>query len=228
MVKNIELQTGDRFGRLTVIRLDHIQHNLPTKKGHSSNIEYYLCICDCGNTKIVRKPNLLYKRCRSCGCLESENRRRKKPTLIKHGLSHLRLYHIWHGMKRRCYNPSDYGYKQYHDKLKITICKEWKNNIKNFIEWALKNGYQDNLTIDRINTYKGYSPDNCRWVTSAEQMKNTTRTRLYTFNNKTQCLSDWCKEYKIHRNTIDYRLHNGWSIEKALTTPPLIRQKQQT
>lgn len=221
-----QLKTGDIFGRLTVVQLDHIKYYIP-KNGHPQNIEYYLCVCECGNTKIVCKASLLYGRCKSCGCLEQENRKAKKPSLIKHGLSNSRLYHIWHCMKSRCYNPKDPGYKNYHDKLNITICPEWLNNIKEFIEWSIKNGYKDNLTIDRINTYKGYSPENCRWISTKEQMKNTTRTRFYTLNNKTQCLTDWCKEYKIHRNTVNYRLNNGWSFEKAITAKPFTLQKRQ-
>lgn len=85
---------------------------------------------------------------------------------MKHELSKTRLYSIYSGMKQRCYNPQNPGYKWYGAKG-ITICDEWmnENGLQNFIEWALNHGYNENLTIDRIKSNKGYCPENCQWVT---------------------------------------------------------------
>jgi hypothetical protein len=95
----------------------------------------------------------------------------------KHGGTGTRLYNIWCGMKDRCYNPNAIPYSRYGGKG-ITICDEWVNDYDTFREWALTHGYKDTLTIDRINNNLGYSPVNCRWITKAEQNRNTSRTKL--------------------------------------------------
>jgi len=94
---------------------------------------------------------------------------------MKHGLSKTRLYAIYSGMKQRCYNSENSHYSNYGEKG-IYICNEWmsENGLQNFIEWSLNNGYNENLTIDRIDSNKGYSPDNCQWIT---QSSNSSRKR---------------------------------------------------
>lgn len=142
-----------------------------------------------------------------------------------------RLNNIYKGMKSRCYNPKDVGYK-YYGKRGITVCKEWMNpefakglkgcNTKgwlSFKEWALTNGYQENLSIDRIDVNKGYSPDNCRWVSTKEQANNTRQNHLITYNGKTQTLMQWCEELNLCYNMIHKRIfERNWNIEDAFTT----------
>ena len=120
-------------------------------------------------------------------------------------------------MKRRCNNPKNKRYKVYGGRG-IKVCAEWEDSFENFCEWALNSGYSDDLTIDRIDNDKGYSPDNCRWATAAEQNRNYSRNHMITYNGKTQCLADWADEYGIGRSTIIQRIKRGWPLEKLFDT----------
>ena len=143
---------------------------------------------------------------------------------------HTRLNAIYNGMKNRCYNPNRKEYKNYGGRG-ITICDEWNNrervsenhasNTKGWIafkQWALSNGYADNLTIDRINNEKGYSPENCRWVTIKEQNNNQRTNCLITYHGKTQNLVQWCEELGLKYRTVKSRLTQlHWTVDKAFT-----------
>ena len=205
MGKFIDL-TGQKFGRLTVI--ERAENG---KQGHT----YWLCKCICGNKTIVRGNHLRKGLIRSCGCLESENRKTMSTT---HGLTKTRLYNIWGHIIQRCTNPNSKNYKRYGGRG-ITICEKWRNDFVSFYKWAINNGYKDDLTIDRIDNNKGYFPDNCRWTDKITQANNTRSNRFLTFNNKTQTIAQWARELELNANRIGDRLNHGWSIEKALTTP---------
>ena len=100
------------------------------------------------------------------------------------------------------------------------ICDEWKNNYQAFKKWALENGYQDNLSIDRIDVNGNYCPENCRWTTDKEQKNNTRRNHYITYNGKTQSMSKWAEELNISYTVLRARINRSkWSIEKAFTTP---------
>jgi hypothetical protein len=144
-----------------------------------------------------------------------------------------RLNCIFSCMKRRCYdakNPSFNNYGARH----ITICKEWytpgsHKGWRNFKEWALSNGYADNLTIDRIDNNKGYSPENCRWVTMKVQCNNTRRNRMITYNGKTQTLSQWCDELGLDFELVRTRFYrHDWGIEKIFEVKKRPRYKMIT
>ena len=91
-------------------------------------------------------------------------------------MSYSRLYKVWQGMKTRCYNPNFIYYCNYGGRG-IMICDEWKNDFSKFYELAINNGYKEGLTIDRINNDGNYEPDNCRWITRAEQNRNQRKTK---------------------------------------------------
>lgn len=204
MSKLIDL-TGQKFGRLTVIKLH----------GTKNKTSYWLCKCDCGNEKIVRASNLKNKHVRSCGCLQQESRLTHSRT---HGLSKTRIYKIYLGMKKRCYNKN---YIQFHlyGGRGIKVCDEWLDGFINFYKWSLTNGYNDNLTIDRIDSNGNYEPSNCRWITTREQNLNTSKNRYITYNNETHTMKEWAELCNLTYSALQHRLERKWDLGKALTTP---------
>lgn len=117
----------------------------------------------------------------------------------------------------RCYNPKTERAASYIEKG-ITICDEWKNNFVNFYNWAMSSGYEEGLTIDRIDVNGNYKPSNCRWATAKKQANNRTNNRLITYNEKTLTLSEWANKYNMSEACLRYRI-NKWGLEKALNTP---------
>lgn len=126
-----------------------------------------------------------------------------------------RLERIWQGMKQRCLNKNNPRFYTYGAKG-IRVCDEWLVK-ENFIKWGLLNGYKPDLSIERIDINKDYSPKNCKWIQLKEQSKNKSDTHLITHNGKTQCLEDWCRELGLKSNTILYRVKmRNISFEEAL------------
>ena len=201
--------TGKKIGRLTVIK------RVENLKG----CVMWLCKCECGNEKILKGTELRTGKINSCGCLHKEilikiNKETKRLyNNLPYNKSQKRLNNIWRGIIKRCYNVQNPAYKNY-GKRGIIVCDDWKNNFINFYNWAVNNGYADNLTIDRINNNGNYEPSNCRWVTQYVQNRNQRSNKIFTYNGKTLCLADWSKVLNIPYTTLIYRLKH-WSIEKA-------------
>ena len=125
---------------------------------------------------------------------------------------------LWYRIKERCYNENSKSYHRYGGRG-ICVCEEWLNDSSAFARWAIENGYEKGLEIDRIDNDKGYSPENCRWVTKKENTRNTRRNKRYEWNGETHVLSEWCEILELNYNTVNMRLHRGWSFEKAVTKP---------
>lgn len=134
----------------------------------------------------------------------------------KHGMKGSRLYSIYYNMKNRCYNKNSLSFHNYGERG-IKICKEWLNNFVNFYEWSIKNGYDDCLTLDRINNDGDYEPNNCRWTTKREQSLNRRDNHCITINETTKTLIEWCEYYNINYSTVRDRIHRGWKEYDALT-----------
>lgn len=128
-----------------------------------------------------------------------------------------RLYNIWGHMKNRCSCEKNTFYRHYGGRG-IKVCEEWFEFLP-FYEWAITNGYTDNLTLDRIDVNGNYEPSNCRWVTRKAQSNNRRDNKLVTFNGKTKSIAQWAEMTGIKDTTIRYRIKQGWSVEKTLTTP---------
>ena len=205
----IAISVGSVYNKLKIINLFKVDYKW-----------YATCECECG--KIVDKicvRSLLTGNTKSCGCYNKELTIQRN---LKHGQKTRnkktdRLYSIWADMRRRCSNVSRKDAQNYALK-NIKVCEEW-NNYELFMNWALQNGYNDELTLERIDNSKGYNPDNCKWIPKSEQSKNRTSNHYITYNGKTQTLTDWSKEIGIPRTTLDSRLKRNWSIEDALTKP---------
>ena len=196
--------TGERYGRLTVLRFAGRASN-----GHSQ----WLCKCDCGRETTVARSNLRTGKQVSCGC---KRREQAGAMNYSHGGSNTRLYSIWTNMITRTTNPKGTAYNRYGGRG-ITMCPEWRNSFEAFRDWALANGYTDDLTIDRVDNDSGYRPDNCRWTTWHEQFNHRTDTRLITYDGETLSISQWAEKLNLPKSMLYQRFAAGWSAERALT-----------
>lgn len=163
-IKNL---IGKTYGRLTVI-----SYSGKNKHGRSM----WLCKCNCGNYKIISSNSLQRGLTKSCGCLDRE-KHISNPNRTTHGESGTRLYRIWKAMKNRCCNPNSPDYKKYYGNKGVKVCDDWKYNYQSFRNWAISHGYEENLSIDRIDLNGNYEPSNCRWATAYEQRHNQARCK---------------------------------------------------
>lgn len=173
--------TGQKFGRLTVRELAYVDKKCGA---------IWLCDCECGNTKEAKARDLSRGSTKSCGCLQRDVAKNIHKT---HGLSNTRIHSIWMHTRDKCTKPNNKRYKDYGGRG-IKVCDEWMNDFMNFYNWSMQNGYQDNLTLDRIDVDGNYEPDNCRWADNDVQAHNKRLDKLYTYNDKTLSVRDWCKE----------------------------------
>ena len=128
------------------------------------------------------------------------------------------MYKIYKHIKNRCYNIKDPRYSDWGGRG-IIVCDEWKDNFRNVKQWALNNGYNDTLTIDRIDNNDNYEPNNCRWITQKIQNRNKRNTKYITINNETKTLANWCEIYNIKYKIVLSRIYRKWDPLKALITP---------
>ena len=175
--------SGKRFGKLFVL------HKTTSKNG----MMQWQCICDCGEEKEISGNHLRTGHTTSCGCVQREVASIMGKTTPRKlsDRKHERLYHIWKGMRKRCRGYEEH-HKKYYASRDIIVCNEW-NDYPKFKEWALNNGYSDNLTIDRIDNNGNYEPDNCRWITMFEQASNKRNNRWITVQGISHTLAQWAR-----------------------------------
>ncbi len=208
-IKGVDL-TNKRFGRLTVIK--YVETDKNRKK-------LWLCLCDCGNKKIVPTTYLTRGDTTSCGCYRKECELRNlskfwgKPKT--HGLSKTRIYQIWADMKDRCNNKNNQFYKNY-GKRGIKVCEDWLTNFMNFYNWAINNGYTSKLTIDRIDVDGNYEPNNCRWATWKEQANNKRVTRKIVIYEEKKSAYEFEKQYGIKAHVLIDRYDKGYRDDKLI------------
>jgi len=197
---------GNRYGRWVV--LENAGKNPHGEK-------QVLCRCDCGVQKVMRRSLITLGYSKSCGCYAREISVEKATS---HGCSGTRIYRIWAGIIQRCYNNTkDCEWKKYGGRG-ISMCNDWRD-FCNFNEWALANGYNDELTIDRIDNNGNYEPSNCRWATVYEQNNNRRTNKIISFNGVTGTVREFADKYRLKYSCLYARLKLGWDIESALITP---------
>lgn len=197
---------GRKFGKLTVVE------RLP-KNSHGEAV--WRCICDCGNEHMATSHNLIYgvsKQCKECKIAQIAQ------SNTKHNCKPKRLHEIWTNMKTRCHNPNYELYNRYGGRG-ITICDEWEKSFNEFRDWALKSGYADDLTLDRIDNDGNYCPENCKWSTRTEQANNRHTNRILVLDGIKDTMANWSRKTGIPYWLIQDRLYSGWSDEKTLLTP---------
>lgn len=196
---------GQKFGKLEVIEV------IKSKKGETK----WKCRCECGNIYIGKAKYIKNGYLKSCGCIARN--------IKENGVAHKRIYGVWSSMIDRCYNPNNINYKNYGGRG-IEVCKEWRNNAREFIKWAYENGYDENAkrgkcTIDRIDNNRNYEPNNCRWTDMKEQSKNKQRSgrieKRYNIGGEEMTLKEIEKKYGISEQLFYYRKKRGLSNEEA-------------
>ena len=193
---------GDKYGMLTVLR--------------NTRVGYSEFRCDCGKVVEKNESKVRSGETKSCGCLRVSANVVLHTT---HGGCRTRLYKEWADIKKRCYNSKHVAYPRYGGKG-VRMCAAWKDDFVAFRDWALSNGYREDLTIDRIDFRGNYCPENCRWIPSAKQAQNTSRNRRIEYRGHVECLGEWARIVGISRGTLQTRLNHGWTVEDAFTVRP--------
>lgn len=175
----------------------------------------WLCVCKCGNEFVVRGTDIRTRNTKSCGCL---NKKLAGDRARKHGNRNSRLYNIWNNMKMRCSNINSINYKNYGERG-IKVCDEWFDSFENFYKWAMNSGYDNTLTLDRIDNDDDYKPNNCRWADYTQQERNRRNNHILEYNNEKHSIAEWSDITGIPYSSLWSRIKKGWSVEKALTQP---------
>lgn len=150
------------------------------------------------------------------------NKGEKSPFYVRGGTG-TRLHDIWLSMRERCYRIHHPHFKSYGGRG-ISICDEWQD-FRSFREWALANGYADNLQIDRIDFNGNYEPSNCRWVTPKEQQNNKRSNRFICYQGTRYTLTQLSEKIGMNKTTLKERLNMGWDIDEAVKRPVRLRTK---
>lgn len=199
------VKTGDRYWKWVVI-------------SEGKNSKYRTCKCDCGSVKEVRVDHLTDGRSRSCGCSKKE----KHPWIYKGRPGRRRLNGIYGNMLRRCYDERSENYQRYGGRG-ISVCDAWRYSFDSFAEWAYDNGYSKGLSIDRIDNSKGYTPENCRWVTMQEQQNNRTTNIIFMINGERKTAKQTAELAGVKPSKIYQMLRRGVTKKEVLFRIGLIK-----
>lgn len=228
MIRDVKQDlVNKRFGSLTV--LNDFQRRYVNQNG-STKI-YWKCQCDCGNIMYLSRDSIKKRVVNYC------------PQCRQSGIRNDKLYHVYHGIKQRCYNKNNQNYHKY-GANGISMCDEWLNNYDAFKTWAISNGYYygeyKECTIDRIDSSKGYSPENCRWISLSENSargnigRQKVKTKLkdvYAVSENGECeyftnISEFSRIHNLSRSTVSAILHgrmnpqyHGWTFHSNKTRP---------
>lgn len=209
--KNFKDETGNRYGRLLVIKPASAPEHVKEKQQ-----AFWLCRCDCGNMPVVADSSLRAGNTTSCGCLQRE---RASTANSKHGMYRTPEYKIWRGMIHRCESPACPSYPNYGGRG-VTVCRRWRDSFQDFIT-DMGRRPTPKHTLDRIDNNGHYSPENCRWTTREQQQNNRRVNRSLTYGGKTLTLAQWAKTIGIPAKRISFRLARGFPIEKVLSPDKL-------
>lgn len=197
---------GERFGRLVVLNRDF------SKESRKS---YWLCLCDCGNEKIVRGDTLKEGKTQSCGCLHKESSKVNLTMNHSHKQSGTTLHNKWIAMKGRCYNKNNPKYYRYGERG-IEVYEGWRTNFVEFRDWAIKNGYEEGLSLERKDVDGDYSPDNCEWIPFKDQANNRRLTKWVEYNGEKINLKQLSIKTGINYGTLSRRYNNGYRGEDLI------------
>jgi len=206
--------TGMKFNKLTALYIDG---------KFSDGSSLWKCKCECGGEVTTTGTRLKRNLKVDCGCgtFEKLSKRHKS-----HGMAKTRFYKAWVSMKERCYRPYHVSHKSYYDKG-ITVCDRWLESFENFYE-DMKDGYLDNLTLDRINGNKNYCKENCKWSNVTEQNNNVRTNHIIEVDGIKDTVANTCRRYGVSYDRALYRLSKGWDADKAIKTPCLDKLKNLT
>lgn len=199
--------TGLSFGNLRVTAYSKM-----TKRKKTGYFHYWRCLCDCGNETDVLQEHLIRGHTKSCGCYKINSLVERS---TKHGDANTRLYRIWTGMKARCSNSNRPDYSYYGER-EIEVCEEWFDSFGAFKDWALANGYEDGLTIERINNNNGYSPENCCFKSRRAQARNKRCNIWVEYNGEKRLLVELAEKHGINPLKARARYHRGLNIDQIL------------
>ena len=211
--KRFNYKSGEKFGRLTYTGRTY------TLMMYGAWRRFIECVCDCGEVRDFLYQKVACGETQSCGCLRRDSTSKRRKT---HGLTNHSLYDVWNKMVERCYKETDKAFKNYGARH-IEVWLDWKEDFLCFYEWCIENGWQQGLSLDRINNDGNYAPNNCRFSTTPEQNRNRRNNRFYTAFGETKCLFDWGKDERCVvgvwalRGRMDKPEWQG-RFEEALTT----------
>jgi hypothetical protein len=198
----------EKYGLLTPIQFSHSKPNRPSD-------QFWLFLCDCGNTKISRFYDVKRGKISSCGCIFKKQLSDRNKTNSKHGYFGTSTYNSWSGIIDRCCNINSNNYSMY-GAMGIEVCERWRSSFVNFLEDMGER--PPSTSILSIDVLGNYEPENCRWANAKTQARNRTNNTRYEHDGKNLTLTEWSEITGIRSDTINRRIKKlGWPIKEALT-----------